>query len=1237
MIKSCFRSSFVVSVVLAAGSICQLSHALPVQNPPSVSDGEWTVDGKLDETFWDQVDDLELMPVYDGVPVQLGGYVRAAFRGGWLCLGAFLPEPGGTVMARSIGYNPVWERYALTSPPVEDRIQFQIQDPSIPSRISILEVAVNPWGAMRIERDGVPVAETAALRAVDITPEGWSAEVSIPIREATQFKTTGSLQMVATRIRSRRPLSPEYRWKTGELELPSVPPMAADEPSFRPPVWGSPEPDLLVGRVQKVPPLDIAWDDSFWSQIQGFELPRNEPNPRRAEYPTRVKWVHDGTILQIFFENAEDGRLDVDVDTRDGNVSSDDHVALYLALSGSASVEILVNPVGAVRDALSSGPHAFGSSAGAFDADISGNFIKEKDRWMVRLNLPLAEIASALGGEGVPRDWKVLIGRVRQERPGEPAEISTVPVVESSFLNAPARFRGLRLTDSSPSQIAPPRLADLQQPGDPVSRELRDLNPYALSRVERRYYDVARMLRNQIDNRTERLAMEEHAEWDKVETLRDWEAYRDLRMPVLREALGEFPHEKCSLEYEVTSTFRGEGYQILNIAYQSRPGFYIAANLYLPANPAEKMPGMIILPAHHYPKTHGEMKDSGMVWARSGVAVLIMEHIGFGERLETSPLYRDAYESEYLFSEQLELVGQSLQGWVAYDVIRTVDLFEELGTIDMDRIILIGSVTWGGGRQAAPAGLFEERIDAEIIYNFGRVYWYGWGIRNLINNKITPWFVVNAFAPRRLVYAHEFWYEGEEGPVYPEVWVPAWPRYQKVYALYDREGNLATAQGEGLLRAGATEFVPRGDCYMLGTVQRKSLYPILSEWFGISYPSEADQNIPLDSGLSDARERVDYEVIKYQESQRRPSDEAVLSIPPAFSSRVERRALHQIALQMAAESVEKERIERHALSGEAKAEALREQLRGVLGDVDPESELNVVERRSRVVQGAEVEMLVLESEEAIIVPLFLLKPAGGGMGSLPVVVGLAEGGKSRFLIDRATQLAWLLRQGFALCIPDVRGTGETAFSQYNRGDEPALSLAELGESLLGSRLKDVRTVLKYLKNRPDIDKERILLWGDSFAAVNSQPIWVDELLGRPVSPQIQHVASPLGSHLALLAALYEPDIRAIAVRGGLVSYLSLLETNINYVPPDMAVSGLLQVADISDIAACLNPMPLMFLGPVDGRNFPADQSKINTAFHSVRDAYGSLSALILAPGMANASREADRMVKWLADHGSDEM
>ena len=37
----------------------------------------------------------------------------------------------------------------------------------------------------------------------------------------------------------------------------------------------------------------------------------------------------------------------------------------------------------------------------------------------------------------------------------------------------------------------------------------------------------------------------------------------------------------------------------------------------------------------------------------------------------------------------------------------------------------------------------------------------------------------------------------------------------------------------------------------------------------------------------------------------------------------------------------------------------------------------------------------------------------------------------------------------------------------------------IGETLLGERLRDLRTVLAYLENRPDVAPRQIGLWGDS--------------------------------------------------------------------------------------------------------------------------------------------------------------
>src|SRR5262249_30976709 len=148
-----------------------------------------------------------------------------------------------------------------------------------------------------------------------------------------------------------------------------------------------------------------------------------------------------------------------------------------------------------------------------------------------------------------------------------------------------------------------------------------------------------------------------------------------------------------------------------------------------------------------------------------------------------------------------------------------------------------------------------------------------------------------------------------------------------------------------------------------------------------------------------------------------------------------------------------------------------------------------------------------------------------------------------------------------------------------RGDGGAFqSLAQmefdLGRSLLGSRLKDLRTVLAWLRQRPGIDKTRIALWGTTFTPFNHPTLFLDEL-EYEASPQIQYRAEPLGAHLALLAALYEDDIRAVVATGGLAGYLTVLESAFTYVPMEDVLLGVLRTGDIADIAAALAPRPLV--------------------------------------------------------------
>ena len=228
-----------------------------------------------------------------------------------------------------------------------------------------------------------------------------------------------------------------------------------------------------------------------------------------------------------------------------------------------------------------------------------------------------------------------------------------------------------------------------------------------------------------------------------------------------------------------------------------------------------------------------------------------------------------------------------------------------------------------------------------------------------------------------------------------------------------------------------------------------------------------------------------------------------------------------------------------------------------------------------------------------------------------MVVGLASDGKQAFLERRSESIALWLDGGVAVCLVDVRGTGETKpgdSSRRHHGALAAFSAAEwmLGQTLAGSRLRDVRSVLRYLRGRADLDAGRIALWGDSFAPANAEGR--DLAVPLDVDP-FPHLAEPLGGLLAYFGALFEDDVRAVYVRGGLAGFDSLLQSPFCYVPHDALIPGALTVGDLCDVAASLAPRPLWMEGLVDGLDRAIKADAMAKIMEPVRSAYDSLGAL----------------------------
>jgi dienelactone hydrolase len=742
---------------------------------------------------------------------------------------------------------------------------------------------------------------------------------------------------------------------------------------------------------------------------------------------------------------------------------------------------------------------------------------------------------------------------------------------------------------------------------DALATQLRGLDGTVLPAEQAKVKPPAQMLAQDVRARREAVNQRETRAWHGLQTRADWERYRDPRLQALRESLGPLPPVPADLKARVTRTLEGNGFRIANVVFESRPGLVVTANLYVPAQPAPAMPGILICHSHHNPKAQGELQDMGMTWARLGCLVLVLDQLGHGERRqhpfrdETSYPHafrpgRQDYYFRYNVGMQLHLIGDSLIGWMAWDLMRGVDLLLAQPGIDKERILLLGSVA-GGGDPAAVTAALDPRITAVVPFNFGgpepeTVYplpadaeqtfnYAGSGswesTRNLrlsARDGFLPWVIVGGVAPRRLIYAHEFAWDRARDPV--------WARLEKIYTWYGARDHLAAAHGRGQLSGKPPEST---HCNNIGPEHRKEIYPTLKRWFDLAVPDK-----------------------EYQE--RRPAEDLVC-LTPEVAAQVQPRPVYELAGQLGAERMAAARRRLAELPADQRRLRLRQEWTRLLGEVRPATGLTVSTHGTQALGDVTVERVTLHVEREIVVPLLVLTPRrDGARPRLPVVVGLAQEGKQRFLRERAAAVAQLLRGGSAVCLPDLRGTGETTPAGDSRGRASAgtsLSSSELmlGQTLLGARLRDLLAVLDYLGKREELDGGRVALWGESFAPVNPP----GATLAVPLdAAQLPHQSEPLGDLLALLGALFDDHVRAACGRGGLAGYHTLLQSPFCYVPHDVIVPGALTAGDLADVAAALAPRPVRLEGLVDGLNRAVGAAALARAFEPARAAYQAAAA-----------------------------
>jgi hypothetical protein len=80
----------------------------------------------------------------------------------------------------------------------------------------------------------------------------------------------------------------------------------------------------------------------------------------------------------------------------------------------------------------------------------------------------------------------------------------------------------------------------------------------------------------------------------KLKTKADAKAYVRTAREKIAKCFGPFPQQKSPLNAKVTGKLERDAYTIEKVIFESRPGFYVTANLYVPhAAKKKKLPGVV--------------------------------------------------------------------------------------------------------------------------------------------------------------------------------------------------------------------------------------------------------------------------------------------------------------------------------------------------------------------------------------------------------------------------------------------------------------------------------------------------------------------------------------------------------------------------------------------------------------------------------------------------------------------
>ncbi len=593
---------------------------------------------------------------------------------------------------------------------------------------------------------------------------------------------------------------------------------------------------------------------------------------------------------------------------------------------------------------------------------------------------------------------------------------------------------------------------------------------------------------------------------------------------------------RTPLNARVVGVLERAGYRLEKVVYESQPGLFVPANLYVPTRGRPPFPGVLFQLGHSLAgKAAPAYQKCCQGLARLGYVVLTFDPMGQGERRGHSREYLQRlahHDGEHTIpGRRMLLTGDTATRLMVWDAVRSLDYLASRSEVDPTRLASTGNS--GGGTMTMMLAAVDDRL-AAVAASCPNT-------ENVASAQFDPPGAVDD-AEQNFIGA---------GPVGFARWDLLYPLAPKPCLILVSDKDSFGTYSPAYISNGWEEFQ-----------KLRRVYEILGEpehvaWYATPLPHGLAYNMRL-------------EIYEWLNRWLKNTPDPVVSEPPVNPEEAE-------ALWVAPDGD----VVR-SLGGETpftlnRRRAARVRVPPAVADLIrlPGAERPSPSLRARTLGRAEflrcdVAALDVPSAEKVSVPAWLFLPRKAD-SSKPAVIALEPGGRNaRWREGQLYQS--LAAEGLLVCLPDLRGIGdlEPAYPagnprrarRYHNQEDFAWASFVLGKPLLGQRITDLLAVVAAVRN-------------------------LDAAAGR----RLVVAAQGMMTVPALFAAALDEHIHSLYLAGGLVSYRSIVEIEqadhpfANYLP------GVLLAADLPELVASLAPRCVHLAGAVDatGRTLKPDQ------------------------------------------------